>query len=341
MHFIKSSWLYAIIFFSSSFTVKAIENSVFNTELQQLIDVTSKTELWKNIEWVNLLHYQGGPALNNYLSQVDDPIFFNAINGKTNPKNELQETLKAFYKATTSSHDEHAQCRFIGRLNWLQNTYPESFKHLPKITCNEYTKWRKEVPEEKVSLIFPAYHLNSPSSMFGHTLLRIDSADNKQASTWLSTAVNFGANIQNSDNSLFFAVKGLAGGYSGTFIVAPYYEKIKEYNRQENRDIWEYPLNLTPEETKRIVLHLWELKNIKFDYYFFDENCSYRLLELLQVARPELKLTQQFGLTAIPIDTVRSIEQANLMQGTVYRPSQTTSINYLLNKLNKFNVNWF
>jgi len=334
MHIIKISWLYAIIILVASFQIKANETPTNNTELQQLIDITSKTELWKNVEWLNLLHYQGGPASTDYLSQVDDPIFFNATDGKTNPENELKATLISLYNTNTSNQDEHAQCRNIARFNWLKNKFPDSFKQSPSIICKQYLEWRKQVPEEKVSLIFPAYHLNSPSSMFGHTLLRIDPAENEQASTWLSTAVNFGANIQNSDNSIFFAVKGLAGGYSGTFIVAPYYEKIKEYNREENRDIWEYPLNLTAAETRRIVLHLWELKNIKFDYYFFDENCSYRLLELLQVARPELKLTQQFGLTAIPIDTVRSIEHANLMKGTVYRPSQTTSINYLLNKLN-------
>jgi len=335
MRIIKISWLFAIITFFISLQAQASKDPVNNPELQFLIDSSSKTELWKDIEWLNLLHYQGGPGLTDFLSQVDDPVFFNAKDGKTNPQSELKKTLISLYATDILNPDEHAQCRNIARFNWLKSKYPDSFKKIPLIICKEYNEWRREVPEEKVSLIFPAYHLNSPSSMFGHTLLRIDPAENEQGSTWLSTAVNFGANIQNSDNSIFFAVKGLAGGYSGTFIVAPYYEKIKEYNRQENRDIWEYPLNLTPAETKRIVLHLWELKNIKFDYYFFDENCSYRLLELLQVARPELKLTEQFGLTAIPIDTVRSIEQANLMEDTVYRPSQTTSINFLLNKLNK------
>jgi Domain of unknown function (DUF4105) len=316
-----------------SFQLCAVSLSDSQSELNQLIEITSKDITWNNIEWINLLHYQGNAESGDYISQVDDPIFFNAKDGKSNPKNELLQTLNAFYKTDVSNSDEHAQCRFIARFNWLKNQYPKNFKHIPEINCKQYNEWREKVPAHKVSLIFPAYHLNSPSSMFGHTLLRIDPADEQNPSTWLSTAVNFGANIQNSDNSILFAVKGLAGGYSGTFIVAPYYKKIKEYNRHENRDIWEYPLNLSPTETQKIVLHLWELKGINFDYYFFDENCSYRLLELLQVARPGIKLTQQFGLTAIPVDTVRSIKQADLMRGTEYRPSQTTSINYLLNKL--------
>lgn len=300
--------------------------------IKQLISESSEKSLWKDQKWLNLLHYKADG--DDYLSQVDDARYFNAIEGKTNPQQELSSSLKAFYNTDTSDPDQHAQCRFIARFNWLQSQLPDTFVNFPKVSCPQYNEWRKQVPEHKVSLIFPAYHLNSPSSMFGHTLLRIDPADEKIDSSWLSMAVNFGANIQAEDNSIMFAIKGLAGGYSGTFIVNPYYTKIKEYNRNENRDIWEYPLNLTPDETRQLVLHLWELKGINFDYYFFDENCSYRLLELLESARPSLKLSNQFGLNAIPVDTVRSIEQAGLINGIEYRPSQATSINFLIDQLN-------
>ena len=34
---------------------------------------------------------------------------------------------------------------------------------------------------------------------------------------------------------------------------------------------------------------------MNFDYYYFDENCSYRLLELLEVARPGTELTDEFS----------------------------------------------
>jgi len=62
--------------------------------------------------------------------------------------------------------------------------------------------------------------------MFGHTLLRLDPAEDANWSDWLSYAVNFGANINSDDNSLFYAWKGLSGGYPGQFIVAPYFGKI-------------------------------------------------------------------------------------------------------------------
>ncbi len=308
--------------------------SASTAEVEKNIDAIQTQKLWQDIEWLNLLHYQPENNQSGFLSQVDDPRFFAADNGKTNPESELIATLQALYSNSINKPDEHAQCKFIARYHWLKRKLPQTLISLPGIECPAYKDWRKNVPAHKVSLIFPAYHLNSPSSMFGHTLLRIDPEDSEQSSKWLSMAVNFGANIEASDNSILFAFKGLAGGYYGNFIVTPYYKKIKEYNRHENRDIWEYPLNLTPEETQRIVLHLWELKGINFDYYFFDENCSYRLLELLEVARPSLQLKQQFGLTAIPVDTVRAIAQEKLISGIEYRPSQSTNIHHLLAQLN-------
>jgi hypothetical protein len=159
--------------------------------------------------------------------------------------------------------------------------------------------------------------------MFGHTLLRIDQADfATHSSALLSYALNFGAFIEGSDNSMLYAWKGLMGGYPGLFALVPYREKLAEYTRLENRDLWEYRLNLTPEETGRMIEHVWELKQIRFDYFFFDENCSYRLLELLQVARPGLQLTEQFQLTAIPTDTVKAVHDAGLVKHINYRPSR-------------------
>ena len=87
----------------------------------------------------------------------------------------------------------------------------------------------------------------------------------------------------------------------------PYYLKVREYTDLENRDIWEYELNLSPEEIDRLLMHAWELGPIHFDYYFFDENCAYHLLGLLEAARPDLELTKGFRWWAIPSDTVREV----------------------------------
>ena len=290
----------------------------------------TQQQLWLQPEWLKLLHYQTHG--NHVTSKVDDATFFYAADGKTNSESEMQATLAAFYNSDVTN-DAQAQCRFPARLHWLNLHLNNQLTDLPAVDCTLYKEWRASIPDAQLALIFPAYHLNSPSSMFGHTLLRLDAASSENSSDWLSVAINFGADVKPGDNSLFYAFKGLSGGYPGLFIVTPYFKKIREYNKDENRDIWEYPLNLQPEEIKRLVTHLWELKEIKFDYYFFDENCSYRLLELLEISRPGIELTDKFKFTVIPVDTVRVVEQAGLITDVKYRPSQVTVLQALLNQI--------
>ena len=311
----------------------AVSFAAINTEkpADEIINKAISATLWEKAEWLNLLHYN--KEYGRYISQVDDERFFYAADGSENPQAELIETLKHLF-IHTDNNNQQAQCQFVARTEWLSSQLNIDKSTLPVVTCGEYLEWRQLVQADSVTLIFPAYHLNSPSSMFGHTLLRLDNSDDSKTD-WLSYAVNFGADIDNSDNSLIYAYRGLAGGYPGIFISEPYFKKIQEYNRIEHRDIWEYKLNLTPVETEKMIKHLWELKTINFDYYFFDENCSYRLLELLEVARPDIELTDEFMLTAIPVDTVRAVEDAQLIESISYRPARATEIQFALEAMSE------
>ena len=123
----------------------------------------------------------------------------------------------------------------------------------------------------------------------------------------------------------------------------PYYEKVKEYNDFENRDLWEYQLNLSPEEITQGLKHLWEIKRVNFPYYFLSSNCSYQLLGLLEAARPNTYLRQDFPIYAIPTDTLRRVlEEKDILRKLVYRPANGTTLAYhaqqnnpLLNKATK------
>lgn len=283
-------------------------------------------QLWADAEWLSLGHYEAGAWPGSWRSHADDPRFFLAPSGRHDPRAEMQATLTAFAEPADAG-DAHAQCRFVARLAWLRERL--DLGSLPQPECSEYRAFRELVQATRIVLVFPSYYLNSPSSMFGHTLLRLDAGDG-EGSEYLSFAVNFGALVDPSDNGLFYAFKGLSGGYPGQFEVDLYFKKIQEYNRGEDRDIWEYPLDLDATETERLIRHLWELKGINFAYYFFDENCSYRVLELLEVARPGIDLTSAFPLTAIPIDTVREVQRNGMIRGKQFRPAQGTVLRHRL-----------
>jgi hypothetical protein len=175
----------------------------------------------------------------------------------------------------------------------------------------------------RLTLVFPAAYLNNPASMFGHTLLRVDALGEGEQTRLLANTINYAADTH-EQRGVKFAFKGLFGGYRGRFSIAPYYAAVKTYGDIENRDIWEYGLNLTPEEIGQLLRHVWEMRSAWFDYYFLDENCSYHLLSLLETARPGLRLTDRFHWWAIPSETVRAVAEAGLVEEVRFRPARNT-----------------
>ena len=80
----------------------------------------------------------------------------------------------------------------------------------------------------------------------------VDKVNGAGGADLLDYTVNYAATAD-ADSGLFFAVKGLVGAYPGQFATIPYYLKIQEYHNIENRDLWEFPLNLKPEEIDRLL----------------------------------------------------------------------------------------
>jgi len=267
-------------------------------------------------------------------SLADDPAFFNAPDGKTDAAAELEATLAVFFStAEETDKVQNPQCRFIARYHWLKEQLHFDPARLPEQPCRRFYEWRAALDPHEITLVFPAAYLNNPASMYGHTLLRIDAKDQNEHTRLLAYSISYAAGTDET-SGLIFAVRGLFGGYPGVFAITPYYIKVREYSDIENRDVWEYQLTLTPLEIDRLLMHTWELGPTHFDYYFFDENCAYHLLSLLEVARPGLELTDRFRWWAIPSDTVRAVaEQPGLVKRVVYRPATATIIRQRLTQM--------
>lgn len=305
-----------------------------NTYWRQLVQKSREMKLAERQEWLNLLHFKPYPLWPGSRSLADDPAFFNAPDGKTNAAAELEATLKAFFSTIGETDKlQNPQCRFIARYHWLDQQLHFDPAQMKVQECKRFNDWKKALNPHEITLVFPAAYLNSPASMYGHTLLRIDAKEQDEHTRLLAYTVGYTAST-NETNGLLFAWQGLTGGYPGIFQIMPYYMKVREYSDMENRDIWEYRLNLSEEEIDRAMMHIWELGPTYFAYYFLDENCAYHLLSILEVARPGLKLTDEFRWWAIPSDTVREVtEHANLLKEVVYRPSNATVIMQRLREL--------
>ncbi len=296
-----------------------------NAYLGELVARSRELRLAERPEWLKLGHYVPNVARPGVHSLVDSPPFFLASSGKDDPRAELESTLAAFFSQDVTG-DAHPQCTFVARYGWLDEALGFDRTRMPRPDCRRYREWRAALNAEHLTLVFASAYLNNPSSMYGHTLLRVDARDQDERTRLLAYTINFAANTDEK-NGVVFAVKGLFGGYPGTFSMLPYYLKVREYGDLENRDLWEYQLDFTPDEVDRVLRHAWELLPAYFAYYFFDENCSYHLLGLLQVARPQLELTAPFRLWALPSDTIRAVmREPGLVRKTVYRPANSTVI---------------
>ena len=327
----------AILFLTASAALAAAGDGY----LAELVEKSRRKQLAERPDWRKLVHYVPNLLSPGMHSLVDSPGFFNAADGKENPGSELEATLASFFSSVEETDtQQNPQCAFIARFDWLNGQLGFDPARMPRRECRRFHQWRASLNPRSLTLVFPAAYLNNRASMFGHTLLRVDARDQDERTRLLAYTVNFAANTDET-NGLTFAVKGLFGGYPGTFSTLPYYIKVREYNDMENRDIWEYELALSPEEVDRVLMHAWELGPTYFRYYFFDENCSYQLLGLLQVARPEMNLTDRFRWWALPTDTVRAVsEYPGMVKRAVYRPANATVIKHSLSLMSEEERDW-
>jgi Domain of unknown function (DUF4105) len=276
--------------------------------------------------WHLLLHYR--PTFTGgFESEADEPGFFLAPNGKTDPEAELQATLTQFFATDLVGRSRQpARCAFIARYHWLKAALVIDESRLPRQPCERFQSWLAELNPASITVIFPSAYMNNPSSMFGHLLLRVDQKGQTERTSILAYTINYAADVT-TDNGIIFAVLGLTGGFKGYFSTHPYYIKAKEYGDFENRDIWEYRLNLTEDQIQRLLMHAWEMGNATFDYFYFKENCAYHILSLLDVADPELRLAERFWFYTFPSDGMRMIAgKPGLVKDVTFRASRSTRI---------------
>jgi uncharacterized protein DUF4105 len=314
--------LLTVVVFATAATAEPLDPAY----LSELIRRATDTKLAESREWHVLLHYRPN-FLGGVTSEQDGPTFFLALDGKTNPQAELEATLAGFFSDTLIGEAKQPiQCAFIARYHWLKEKLAFDDRRLPPRTCERFQNWMEGLNPRSITFIFPSAFMNNPASMFGHTLLRVDRQGQTPQTRILAYTINFMAEVP-EDEGIMFAVRGIAGGYKGYFSAIPYYLKVREYRDIENRDIWEYRLNLTDAQVRRMLMHVWEMGNASFDYFFFKENCSYQLLPLLEVANPAWRLTDQFIWWTLPGDTIRLFTaRSGLVSDVAYRPARTTQI---------------
>ena len=296
--------------------------------LPELIARARRLRLAEDPGWLRLGHWRR-TAKGGWRSEVDGSPFFRALRGKTDPRAELEATLRALFDARPVAYElADAQCRFPARFAFLAGKLGVDPARLPPRACPRLEDFLGRVHARSVTFVFSSYYLNNPASAFGHTFLRLnkeEGARDGKAYELLDYGIDYAATVTTS-NAILYAFNGLFGLFRGQFSHLPYYYKVRQYADAESRDLWEYDLALEPREVALLAAHLWELGGTWFAYWYLDENCSYHILGALEAAAPRLSLVEHAGSAVVlPSDTVKSLfRNPGFVRRVNYRPSIRT-----------------
>ncbi len=305
--------------------------------LPELLARARAARLGEDRAWLALGHFRRR-WIGGYKGEADGPRFYLAPGGQLDPTAELEATLRALFSPGPRADElDDALCRFPARAAFLRRRLAIDPARLPARPCPRLEAFRARVAARAVTVVFSAYYLDNPASSFGHTFLRLDQRDAPlpgKTFELLDYGVDYAAR-PDTGNAFLYAFKGLLGLFHGTFNHYPFYYKVREYEDDESRDLWEYDLALAPDEVALLVDHLWELGGTWFDYWYLDENCSYHVLGALEAAAPRLDLLSRVeGPIVLPADTVKALfRNPGLVRAIHYRPSLRTQLDARLARL--------
>ncbi len=292
---------------------------MLNSNFQDILNKKAQ-----NSTWAALLH-----ADKNQRTKIRNQQFFiSKLKGKLtiSVRGELEESIKAFSNPKT-----HLQfiCRFPARAVWISKNFnldtPLNLK-----SCPILQQYLSDVKAESISYLFVGPYMANPASVMGHGVLRLRRKKNEHSIK--DYTIGFAANVDRGINPLQYAYNGLFGGFFGRFSLTPFFNRITEYLKIENRPMWEYKLPFKEDQIRFMMLHLWEIRDQSlFQYYFFDENCAYYLIDLLNLISDK-DLLEGLPLIVLPNRVPVYLRRHLELEQNSYFPSyiEKTSFKYEL-----------
>lgn len=233
--------------------------------------------------WLDLVQYRRG-LLGGHTSLVKSSTFFlDTAEGPRSPAKELEATIRALLAPVDSARpSKHAACDFPARRAWLiDERVLADDSLLPRPACRSLDEWSRPGMYRSLSIVFATGYLKNPASYFGHLFLKFNSHPVRSGQNLMNRTVGYGADVSARDNPVLYALKGLLGGYVALYSQDDFYTQNFHYGSNQLRDLYEYELDLTPQEVERISLRIWELFGEKFQYYFLNQNCAYFIVDPL------------------------------------------------------------
>lgn len=289
---------------------------------------TAIDEMANHVLWGRLLLAKQG------VSQVKDPDFF--LSKTHDVRDELLANLTALQKG-----DKAQICRFPARMAFLANELGKmgiKAKYSDEL-CGDFKAWADGLDGQALSLIFAEKHPNALGSSYGHAFLRLDTT--KSLATGKdgdAVAINYASIVPDKVNEAVRALKSIVGAYDSGLEFFNYQEKKDEYTVKGERDIWQYEMDLSGQDVRQILRHLWETKDMNRPYFFTHDNCATEIVRLIDVVRADKDIAKDMGRIVIPAKIARILQSHGMVKKTTFVPSNATVRQAKLNNSNDFDL---
>jgi hypothetical protein len=270
------------------------------------VDDARLRQLAAHPTWHGLLHMDAAGR-----SEINSPGFFLSPTGAHDAEAELRATLAAYSQPWPDDPNTHPRCSHPSRYFWLsrQLQLPGWRDREPR--CLRLEEWGRFDHLQSISVYLVSGYLGNPASTFGHALIKFNTEDAVKLGGLTDVSVNFGALVPPNEPTLRYVYRGLFGGYQAGFSDKYHYTNDQVYGKRESRDMWDYELQLTPDQRLFLAYHLAEVAGRKFDYYFLTKNCGLRIADVLALVTGQ-PLGQSARLWYAPVEmfnTLHALDQ--------------------------------
>lgn len=206
-------------------------------------------------------------------------------------------------------------------LEELDGDWREPRRNLPHIeagepTCPAFEQWARPDDLDGFDLLLAAATADQPESLFGHLLLHVRyDGDGEVRGAGFEPVYQFGAITDQNIDPVEYLTRGLLGGFPSILELNTFRGIDRLFLQYQQRDLRRYRLNLTDEQSLRVLERIWEgERRIRYPYLFLSDNCASFLIDLLAPAL-ELPLPERQGGIKMPtdvLDTLAEIDNGDL-----------------------------
>ena len=244
------------------------------------------------------------PTSAGYESEIVNADFFISSQGRTSPEAEFSEFTDTMRSYAKDGSHAAILCSFPARSSLVIGDMP-AFKGFSRPDCSKFPRYADPQKVKSISLVFASGYFESPASYFGHTMIKFDTGEKDFNEFFFDSSLNYGAQITDATGTMYI-IRGLTGGYTASYQRNNDFINTNSYTNKQMRDVWEYPLQLSPEQKTFMVEYSSELRRARFKYYFFGDNCAHRMARLIDMATNR-KMVDTGGPWLLPIQMVQQI----------------------------------